>query len=68
MEDLFDTSVLNRTINGKSFSRKDEFDNKKYFGKHIFSKYIYSNYRNIDFDKFIPMLDMLNQIILEYED
>lgn len=68
MEDLFDTSVLNRTINGKSFSRKDEFDNKKYFGKHIFSKYIYSDYRNIDFDKFIPMLDMLNQIILEYED
>ncbi len=67
IEDLFDDDVINHKINGKSFIRSSKFDNEKFYGKDHFSKYVYSNYKQIDFSKFKPLLDSINQIIISYE-
>lgn len=36
IEDLFSPELLNIVLDGKTFCRKDKFDNTKYFGKEIF--------------------------------
>lgn len=66
IEDLFSENTLSTEIGGKSFCRKDNFDESKFYGKAFFSKYIYKNYESIDFSNFIPMLDALNNIITTY--
>jgi len=66
IEDLFKEDVLNHKINGKSFTKKSDFDIEKHYGKDHFSKYIYDNYRKIDFSNFKPLLDSIDKIITEY--
>lgn len=63
IEDLFSADLLAIDLDGKTFCRKDKFDTSKYFGKEIFSQFVYDNYRNIDFSKFIPMLDSISSIV-----
>ena len=63
IEDLFHSDLLQLQLNGKTFSRKDKFDNTKYYGKDIFSRYVLDNYRTIDFSGFVPLLDTLNNIM-----
>ena len=67
IEDLFSDELLSLNLEGKSFCRKDKFDNSKYFGKEIFSQYVYENYQTIDFSKFIPLLDVIDAIIAQAE-
>lgn len=68
IEDLFDDSILNVEINGKTFLRKGDCD-KKHFGKDTFSKYILRNYSDIDFSNFIPILNNISKICdLYYND
>lgn len=59
IEDLFTDELLLLNLEGKTFCRKDKFDNSKYFGKEIFSQYVYENYQKIDFSGFIPLLDVI---------
>ena len=63
IEDLFTATLLNISLEGKHFSRKDKFDTSKYFGKEIFSQYVLENYQKIDFSGFIPLLDTIDSII-----
>lgn len=63
IEDLFPLEVLDHKIDGKSFSRDDKYDAKKYYGKEIFSTYIANNYEKIDFSGFKKLLDTLNLIV-----
>ena len=63
IEDLYQKEVLNVTINGKKFCRNEEDNPEKYFGKHIFSMYIMKHYNEVDFSKFLPILDSINNII-----
>lgn len=63
IEDLFDTNTLNHTINGRSFSRAEDYDTEKFYGKDIFSKFILANYRTINFSNFRPLLDVLSLLI-----
>ena len=63
IEDLYQKEVLNATINGKKFCRNAKDDSEKYFGKHIFSMYIMKHYNEVDFSKFLPVLDSINRII-----
>lgn len=63
IEDLFDKTTLSRKINGKEFTKKDNYDTSKYYGKDIFSKYILDNYININFNNFRSVLDNINNII-----
>ena len=67
IEDLFLEELLALNLDGKTFCRKDKFDNTVYFGKEIFSQYIYENYKNIDFSQFIPLLDAIDAIVASSE-
>ena len=66
IEDLFDQTVLDHKINGKTFSREPT-DNATHYGKAKFSEYIIENFEEIDFKKFIPMLNNLNEIVKNYK-
>lgn len=67
IEDMFTDELLQLNLEGKTFCRKDKFDNSKYFGKEIFSQYVYENYQKIDFSGFIPLLDVIDSIIAQTE-
>lgn len=67
IEDLFPVELVALNLNGKTFCRKDKFDNTEYFGKEIFSQYVYENYKNIDFSQFIPLLDAVDAIVASSE-
>ncbi len=67
IEDLFDDSVLELTLNGKTFDRKGKNKNNQHFGKEIFSKYIMKHYKEINFDRFKPFLVILQTILNDYE-
>lgn len=67
IEDLFSDELLSLNLDGKTFCRKDKFDDSKYFGKEVFSQYVYENYQTIDFSRFIPLLDVIDTIITEVE-
>lgn len=65
IEDLYSDNVLLKEVNGKIFTKKENYDNRFYFGKDYFSKLIYKNYKNIDFEKFLPLLNSINNIVSE---
>ncbi len=67
IEDLFDHNTLSHTINGKHFSKDSNADNQKYYSKEIFSKYVASHYNAINFEKFKPMLNVINDIVSTFE-
>lgn len=62
IEDLFDNETLSVVIDGKRFSRDNEFDPSTHYGKNTFSKYIIENYEKINFSGFKEMLDTLDAI------
>lgn len=59
IEDLFPKDVLNKVIDGKKFSRKED-NNERYYNKDTFSKYVIQHYESINFDSFKPLLDIIN--------
>ncbi|MFL1662957.1 retron Ec67 family RNA-directed DNA polymerase/endonuclease [Bacillus cereus] len=64
IEDLFDDSILNQKIHGKSFERDDKkFNINNHYGKANFADYISKNYRSVNFSEFKYMLDHLNSIV-----
>lgn len=63
IEDLYTKEVLEKTINGKKYSKNAESDPKKYFGKHILSIYVMKNYNNIDFSGFFELLKSIDSLI-----
>lgn len=62
IEDLYEKELLNTTINGKTFDRNDEGNSENYFGKYIFANHVKKHYKKINFTKFIPLLDSLNEL------
>jgi len=66
IEDLFDEIILSHKIRGKEFSKKEEYDVSKYYGKEIFSNYILTNYQNVNFNRFKPLIDNIQKIIDTY--
>jgi hypothetical protein len=63
IEELFDAKTLGHIINGRSFSRADDYDKEKAYGKDLFSKYVLANFSTIDFSNFRPLLDALSSLI-----
>lgn len=68
IEDLFMDDILNHVIDNKKFTKEDDYDKEKYYGKNIFSKYITKEYRNIDFNNFKSILNNLNKVIKEHNE
>lgn len=67
IETLFDKATLSQELDGKKFCKKDGFDTEKYYGKEIFSKHIAKNYTKIDFSGFRPLLDLIRDILKDYQ-
>lgn len=65
IEDLFSEEVLATMLNGKSFNRDSDADNKKHYGKRKFAEFIYAHYKEIDFSGFIPLLNVIRSIVTE---
>ncbi|GGP65410.1 retron Ec67 family RNA-directed DNA polymerase/endonuclease [Shewanella saliphila] len=67
MEDLFDAATLGKTINGKTFSTANHFDDTKHFGKHVFStKIVRSGKSSINFDKFKYIFDEIVKVKIHF--
>lgn len=67
IEMLFDEGVQNVKIDGRSFDKTGKKDKKEYYNKDIFSKYIMKNYKEINFDRFISVLNNIKEVSLEYK-
>ncbi len=63
IEDLFTSDVLNIQINGRTFSKDEEYNKSNHFGKSELSNYVYNNYEKIDFDGFVPVMDSIVKIV-----
>jgi len=63
IEDLFPRAVLEHKIDDKTFSREDNYDTEKHYGKKRFAEYILSNYQKVDFSEFRPLLSALNTVV-----
>lgn len=64
IEDLFNPSLLEIKLDGKSFSKKNDFDPNTHFGKNDFAKKIIGPRRKeIDFSGFEPFLSALESLM-----
>jgi RNA-directed DNA polymerase len=65
IEDLFDTLLLARKIDGRTFNRSNKkFDLTKFYGKNEFATKIVAPERNsIDFSKFEPLLQAILDVM-----
>ncbi|CAB3839319.1 hypothetical protein LMG26686_01367 [Achromobacter mucicolens] len=67
IEDFFDKAVLDEQLNGKSFSRDDDFDKSKFYGKAAFSRdVVLKNREKIDFQGFDSILSRINSVLRDY--
>lgn len=67
IEDLFSNETLEHKIDGKSFSRDENYDKTTHYEKNKFSQYIYNNYKKIDFTEFQNIFKSINDIIEDYK-
>ena len=66
IEDFFDVPTQAMTLNGKTFSRKDE-DSSKHFGKAAFARDVVAKHAgSIDFNGFKPILDRVRDVLADY--
>lgn len=66
IEDLHTLTTLNTIIDHRSFSKENEYDRSKYYGKVEFAKYVSRNYSEIDFSGFDKLLDLIEIAIDDY--
>jgi hypothetical protein len=67
IEDFFDDKTLGTTLNGKTFTKENNFNRKKHYGKKIFAeRVIYKNQENINFAKFDEILSQIDLAIGDY--
>ena len=53
-------------LSEREFTREENFDPQKFYGKNELSNYVQQNYKSINFDKFKPLLDKLNEYVTLY--
>lgn len=64
IEELFTKTVLETKVDGKIFTRNENFNTDKYYGKQVFAdKVIRPNYKEIDFSNFVKTLDRIRESI-----
>lgn len=66
IEDCFDDSILQLTLDGKKFTTASKFDPAVYFSKHILSQYVREHSAKIDFTGFKGVLDRIAAVIGDY--
>ena len=50
-------------IDGRSFDRTGKKNIKEFYNKDVLSRYVYQMYESIDFDRFIPLLNVFDSIV-----
>ncbi|MFN3621055.1 retron Ec67 family RNA-directed DNA polymerase/endonuclease [Sphingorhabdus sp.] len=64
IEDLLPKSVLNVTLNGKSFNPNEKtFDSTKHFGKIALASYVSKDFSSISFDGFDQFIKALDECV-----
>lgn len=64
IEDLFDATVLAKTVDGKTFNSDKKADNKLHFGKTVFAhKVVRPNASTTNFSGFDPLLKCLSDVV-----
>lgn len=67
IEDLFEKSVLETVVNGKTFNHNDKIDPDKEYGKMVFAKKVVeANQEKINFSGFAHILDRFKSVITDY--
>ncbi|MER2128797.1 retron Ec67 family RNA-directed DNA polymerase/endonuclease [Solibacillus sp.] len=67
IEHLFDKKTLSTVIEGKTFEPQEKNFNKEFnYSKQIFASYVSNNYNEINFDKFKPLLDIIDKLVTAY--
>ncbi|UGQ45825.1 retron Ec67 family RNA-directed DNA polymerase/endonuclease [Massilia endophytica] len=67
IEDLFGQNVLDESLDGKTFCRKNKADNGRHFGKTVFAhKIVRPNADHIDFSGFDPLLINITAVIEDF--
>lgn len=67
IEDLFEKSVLETIVDGKTFSRNDKIDPDKEYGKMVFAKKVVeATQEKIDFIGFENVLNRFKSVIIDY--
>lgn len=68
IEGFFDSSLLKTKLNGKTFTLKNQFDNKTEYGKHLFAEHIVKkNKDKVNFEKFSSILKQIEAVLIDYE-
>lgn len=67
IEDFFEKEVLAVQLNGKSFSRDDDFDKSKFYGKAAFARdVVLKNREKINFQEFDSILSRISAVMQDY--
>lgn len=67
IEDLFEKSVLENVVAGKTFNRNDKIDPNKEYGKMVFAKKVVeANQEKINFSGFEQILNRFKSVITDY--
>ena len=67
IEDLFDAATQATTLGSRTFTRSDEFDPAKHYGKLEFAdRVVRANLATIDFSRFVPLLDRIVVALDDY--
>ena len=68
IEDFFDDVTLKKTVDGRGFSRKNDEDDPKFYGKATFAhKVVAAAADEIDFKGFKPLLDRIVAVVENYD-
>ena len=68
IEDLFKEDALNEEIDGKTFTKANDFDTNKHYGKMIFAnKIVKAKSAELDFSGFKPLLEAISSAIAHNE-
>ena len=67
IEDLFDAATLTKQLDRKTFSREEDYDRAKHYGKIEFAdRVVRANLGSVDFRRFASLLDRLVAVIDDY--
>jgi hypothetical protein len=68
IEDFFDAATLGEVVDGRTFSRENEHDSVKHYGKATFAKDVVAKKAaTIDFKNFAVLLDRIVAVVADYE-
>lgn len=67
IEDLLQGELKKLKKEGKTINRSGDTKGKNYISKNKFSTFILENYEKVDFGHFLPLINVFNQIIFDYQ-